>query len=237
MIESDTPLYQQIHDAIRNRVASGELRAGVMLPSEAEIGRSFGASQGTARKALSALERAGILERRQGKGTFVATTTTESELFHFFRLRNPDGSAALPELARETLTRRRATAAERQAFDLPDLTHVHDIQRDRQIAGTMRIRETIALPAPLFPGLDEHGALPNTLYVLYQDQFGLAIVRADETIAPTGASPEDAAAFGVAVGTPLLQVDRRAMGISDQVIELRRSLYLTGNLGYAVSLR
>lgn len=235
-MEADTPLYQKIHDAIRNRVASGELRAGVMLPSEAEIGRSFGASQGTARKALSALERAGILERRQGKGTFVATTTTESELFHFFRLRNPDGSPALPELSRENLKRRRATAAEKSAFELPDLTHVFEIRRDRQIAGTIRIRENIALPVPLFPGLDARGSLPNTLYVLYQDQFGLAIVRADETIAPTSASPQDAVAFGVAEGTPLLRVDRRAMGISGQVIELRRSLYLTGDLGYAVSL-
>ena len=72
------PLYQQVYDAVMARIISGELAPGVMLPSEFDLAAQYAVSQGTARKALSKLELSGLVERHQGKGTFVATTT---ELF------------------------------------------------------------------------------------------------------------------------------------------------------------
>ena len=63
--------YRQIADWIRERVAAGELSAGQRIESENQISTMFGASRQTVRHALSLLVLDGMLETRQGSGTFV----------------------------------------------------------------------------------------------------------------------------------------------------------------------
>ncbi|WP_231098362.1 GntR family transcriptional regulator [Rhodovulum sulfidophilum] len=60
-----TPLYQTVIDTIVARIASGELPSGALLPSETQLGAELGVSQGTARKALSELEKRGLVQRAQ----------------------------------------------------------------------------------------------------------------------------------------------------------------------------
>lgn len=232
MVES--LLWRRAQDAILSRIVAGEWGPGAALPSETELGAALGVSQGTTRKALAELERAGVVERRQGRGTFVARATPERSLFHFFRLRRRDGSPAAPELERETLRRRRATARERAALD--DAA-VIEIARLRRVDGRPGARETIALPAALFPGLIERAPLPNTLYVLYQQAYGVAVTRAEEALSATAADAADAEALGVAEGAPLLQVEREAYDLRGRRVELRTSRYRTDGLRYSVTLR
>jgi len=228
------PLYQHVYDTIIARIVSGELGPGAMLPSEIDLGRELGVSQGTARKALTTLEQRGILQRRQGRGTFVATTTPESDHFHFFRLRRADGSEATPALETETVTRRPATADEAEAFGEDE---VFEIVRGRSIDGKTIVREVSSLAISLFPGLSDRSPLPNALYALYQQSYGIVIAEADEQLHAVLASKEDAAMMNVRVGSPLIEVRRRAIDISDRVVELRLSRYLTSDLHYAVTLR
>ena len=228
------PLWRRARDAIVRRILSGEFPAGAMLPSEGELGAQLGVSQGTARKALTELERSGVVERRQGRGTFVAVTTPERALFHFFRLRRPDGARVAPELTEEVLRRRRPTARERAVLGEGA---VIEIARVRRVDGRPAARERIALRAALFPGLIERAPLPNTLYAFYQSAYGVAVVRAEEALSPVAADAADAAALGVAEGAPLLQAERRAFDITDRAVELRVSRYAMDGLHYAVSLR
>ncbi|MGB0926023.1 MAG: GntR family transcriptional regulator [Pikeienuella sp.] len=230
------PLYMQAYDAILARIASGDLGPGAMLPSEFDLGAELNVSQGTARKALGELERAGVVERRQGKGTFVAKTTTESALFQFFRLREETGAQVLPELIEETVTKRKTTAAERKAFDA-DHSDAFVITRLRGIAGHAAMREVSVVPTALFPGLKDRAPLPNTLYAMYQSAYGIAVVRAAEHLIAVAASAEDAGLLGVAEDTPLLEARRRAIDISGRVVEVRISRYLTEDLVYDVVLR
>lgn len=68
---SDRPLYRQLSDRLRADVAA--LRPGDRIPSEPELARQLGVSRFTVAKAIEALVDDGLLFRRQGKGTFVAT--------------------------------------------------------------------------------------------------------------------------------------------------------------------
>ena len=65
------PKYRQVHDALRRQIVSGRLSAGDRLPSEADLGRQFGASRITVGRALRDLQVAGLIERRAGSGSFV----------------------------------------------------------------------------------------------------------------------------------------------------------------------
>src|SRR2546421_1919760 len=67
------PAYQRIQSGIRKRIESGQLRSGDAVASERDLAKLHQVSLMTARHALASLEREGVVERRRGIGTFVAT--------------------------------------------------------------------------------------------------------------------------------------------------------------------
>src|SRR6267378_752280 len=66
------PLYQQLSDLLRERIRQGRYGPLDRLPSEHELVRDYAISRITARQALAELERAGVVFRVQGRGSFVA---------------------------------------------------------------------------------------------------------------------------------------------------------------------
>src|SRR5438067_1616320 len=67
-----TPAYRRIQGAILKRIEAGQLKTGDAVDSERELAKIHKVSLMTARHALAALEREGMVERRRGSGTFVA---------------------------------------------------------------------------------------------------------------------------------------------------------------------
>lgn len=70
---SGVPIYRQIVDQIADQIACGRLRVGQRLPSVRELAQTLPANQNTVLKAYELLERDGLLTRRHGDGTFVAS--------------------------------------------------------------------------------------------------------------------------------------------------------------------
>lgn len=69
---SYNPLYLQVKDVLLKRVANGEYAAGEVIPSESKLAKDFGTSVSTIRQALSILVADSILQKKQGRGTFVS---------------------------------------------------------------------------------------------------------------------------------------------------------------------
>jgi DNA-binding LacI/PurR family transcriptional regulator len=65
-------LYERLYVYVLDEIRKGALRSGDRVPSEKELARTHGVSRITSVRALQDLERAGIVERIRGKGTFVA---------------------------------------------------------------------------------------------------------------------------------------------------------------------
>ena len=65
------PLYRQAQDAIVNAIESGRFRPGDRLPSTKDLSGQLGVSLVTAHRALQELVGSGVLDRTQGRGTFV----------------------------------------------------------------------------------------------------------------------------------------------------------------------
>ncbi len=66
------PIYVQVKDWLRSRVAEGELKPGDAIPDQAVLGQALAVSDMTVRRALIELAEEGVLHRRRGKGTFVS---------------------------------------------------------------------------------------------------------------------------------------------------------------------
>src|SRR5208282_2554550 len=66
------PAYKKIQATIIKRIENGQLKPGDAVDSERELAKIHKVSLMTARHALTALEREGVVDRRRGAGTFVA---------------------------------------------------------------------------------------------------------------------------------------------------------------------
>lgn len=69
--ELNIPIYRQLVDAIRAAVKKGVLTAGQQLPTVQDLSADLGISVGTIKRAYDELDREGIVEKGQGRGTFV----------------------------------------------------------------------------------------------------------------------------------------------------------------------
>ena len=74
------PKHRQVYAALRRDIQSGRLGDGARLPSEAELGQTFGTSRITVGRAMRDLQVAGLVERRAGSGTFVKAARASAGL-------------------------------------------------------------------------------------------------------------------------------------------------------------
>lgn len=91
------PLYQRLRDQLIEQIANNRWRPGEAIPTEAVLSAEYALSTGTVRKAVDALVSEGILERQQGRGTFVRRPQFQSSLFRFFRFQGPSGERQVPQ--------------------------------------------------------------------------------------------------------------------------------------------
>ncbi len=228
------PLYEQIKDLMIQRLASLEWRPGQILPSETKLADEFGVSQGTVRKALDALEAQHLVVRRQGKGTFAARHTPDISLFRFFHIVNERDERELPETQTTQCRVGKSSRQERSKLSVAPNDRVIRLTRVRRLGGAPIVHERIVVPARLFPGLQdikpEH--MPNAIYQAYERDYGVVITKAVEHVRAVSATSQNAAALGVNAGTPLLQIDRVALGHHDNPIEWRLSHCLTRRYTY-----
>ena len=78
--EASSPLYIQLMQKLKNSISTGELQTGSKIAPEQELCSTYGVSRITVRKAISELEKQGILEKKQGKGTFVTVPAIHRKL-------------------------------------------------------------------------------------------------------------------------------------------------------------
>lgn len=232
-----SPLYVQVRSVILERIENGTWKPGALLPSETALGRELGVSQGTVRKGLDSLVRDQLLVRRQGRGTFVAEHTPTDVLFRFFKIHTRSGERVLPSSRDVRVRKARANAREAGQLRIEPGDPVLRIDRTRLTGRRAIIREMIVVPAQKFPGLGADGAVPNTLYDLFQHRYGITVSHADERIEAVAATSRVARHLDVATGAPLLKVDRLTFGLGRRPIEWRVSLCNLKGLKYVVELR
>ncbi len=232
------PLYRQIAGLITRSLDGGEWHPGQAIPSELELAARFKVSQGTVRKAIDELAAVNLLVRRQGKGTFVASHAEERTRFRFLRIAPDDGSAE--RLSRKFLDckRMRPSAEIAQALDIPGSQAVLQVRRLLYFRGAPVVLDDLWLPLQLFRGLTEQllSAYEGPLYGLFEKEFGVRMIRAEEQIRAVAADAESVPLLGVAPGAPLLSVSRVSFTYGDRPVELRRGLYDTAHHHYRNSL-
>jgi GntR family transcriptional regulator len=223
------PLYQQIKVLMTRSLQEGQWRPGEAIPSEKDLAARYRVSQGTVRKAIDALATENLLVRRQGKGTFVATHTEEKVQFRFLRLQPDDGDPGRMQRRFIDCRRQRASADVARALGLKSGDAAVQIRRVLSFRGQPVVLDDIWLPGGLFKGLtaERLADYAGPMYGLFESEFGVRMIRAEERIRAVAADAVAAEYLAVALGAPLLSVERLSMTYADAPVELRRGLYNT----------
>ena len=230
------PLYKQVYDLLTARLVDGYWKPSQLLPSEMLLAEELGVSQGTVRKALNQMVAEKMLERQQGKGTFVAEHTQESDLFRFFRLREPQGTTLIPETIVLSSSRRKVSKDEAKKLNLDSKESVVELMRVRSIHNKPAIIEKIIQPLSIFPDIDKNTKLPNALYMLYQEQYGITIMSVNDEVRAVEIPKAYAGHLDLPQGSPVLMIERSSVNIDGRVVDLSTAYCSSENFVYSVHL-
>jgi len=228
------PLYRVVKRELLRSIEAGSVAPGGSLASETQLSESFGVSVGTVRRAVDDLVAEHILVRRQGRGTFVATHTSDRFLFQFFHVERSDGLREAPVVELVSFERTRIEDEAAEALELKPGDPALQVENRLLLQGRAVVHDKLVIPAALFRGLTEKRwrERPSTIYHLYQTEFGISVVRAQERLRAVGADRAAARVLGVPPGQPMLQVRRIALALNGQPVEWRVSTIATSHHDY-----
>ena len=202
--ESSSPLYHQLMQRIADDIEKGNYPVGSRIPPEHELEKTYEVSRVTVRRALAELTAEGLLERKQGKGTFVSTPRISQDLksIHSFH------DSCKKNGVRAGTRVIHVTEIEADANDIADL----NLREGDRVVETLRVRsadgEPVALEKNHFSTVYsylENENLNGSLYNVLRD-YGVEPKQATHDISMTFATEAQAKLLNIEPGSPLMRL-------------------------------
>lgn len=233
-----TPLYKTVEQHLRDRMTSGELGPGDLIPSEPQLAKLLDVSSGTVKRAIENLVKERLLYRHQGKGTYVSRIDFNNSLFRFFSYGTHEGR---PIRIHKTTPARGIhpcpVRVARQLHIEPGTDTVY-LERVGYEGDTPILIERCWWIADLVRGLEkEEVHIPDLLYAAVVEKFGVPVVRAEETLTAEAADEKNAETLAVAKGSPLVVLRRLTYTSGDQPIEFRVTRGRADRFSYKTEIR
>ena len=195
------PRYQQIAEALRERIRDGELTPGASLPNQRKLAQSFGVTLMTLRQALELLEREHLIVRRHGLGTFVAAPSIDYDILQLRRFAGELLVQGEPVTTRLLATR--FAIADRhvaRALGLAGRARVLVIER-------LRLQHSF-VAARLGEALLESDLDRTPLGQALEFKLGITIERAHETVSAVRLGRREARDLECPAGVPAFESER-----------------------------
>lgn len=233
------PLYREVKEKLIQALAAGEWLPGAKIPIERDLARRYDVGVSTVRAAVSELEAAGILSRKQGKGTFVSEHANQGRLYRFFNLVNADGTRETPTRKFISLKRDQATPGEAEFLRLSRYGRKNAIYRLRStfsLQGRVTGVSDAIVPAGLFPRMTKAGVCDGglTLYALYQSNYNVNVTSVSADLSVDRAPRDVARLLGLREDAAVLRIERKAYTYADIPVELRLSWVNTSDCRFHV---
>ncbi len=222
--DAHSPKYARIADSIRQRIARGHWPASSRVPTNEALAEEFGVSRVTVRQAVDILVREGLLDARQGLGTFVTRTPAEDRwlkvetslaaLAEVYRDSSPEILNIAESSAEPSLTRADGSAAERYVY----MRRVHS--RDGQPYCVI----SIYLDEAVFHQHPERFRSEVVIPILVKMRHP-AVKRAHQTFTIGSADLEVSQLLGIPLSSPVAEVRRVFTTARDRVIYLGEVTY------------
>jgi DNA-binding GntR family transcriptional regulator len=219
--------YDRIAQAMTTELTSSLWRSGDALPSETELAAYFNVTRRTVRKALSAIEKQGLIAKGRGRRTLYRGRAIDW---------SHDMVVDLPTAARRAGFRPStrvlrvggiaAGLSEARALGLPLGEPVGEICRLRLLDGKPVVQQRSVLPIEMAARIPSSELERHSLYELIRRHCGVgALFIADEHFAPSHATAEEARFSNIEEARPVVRVTRIVHG-GQQAVEYSNSILL-----------
>jgi GntR family transcriptional regulator, N-acetylglucosamine utilization regulator len=225
------PLYLQVKEAlelwISDSMRSGFLSPGDRLPSENELSDRLNISNITIKRAMDELRRQGMIQRIQGRGSFVIgqkkVMLNLQRLFSLTIFTRESGMRP----ARETLEISELTASVSIArhLELPPGSRVIHLVRLRLMDKVPVAIDTSFLPKEFFPDLITVYNDQLSLYEVMASHYGHEVAKAHDILGPVLIKPDEANALEVPVGTIGVIVERTGFDAAGIPLEFTKMVF------------
>jgi DNA-binding GntR family transcriptional regulator len=238
--DSAPPLYVRLAQTLAERIASGGYGVGTLLPTEAELGETFGVSRYTVRQAIQHLRQQGLVSARKGVGTRVearrATPSYTQSMHSLSELLQFAHETRLDVTAREDVVAKGALAEELGCRPGKRWVRIEGIRHDGR-GGQPICRNEVFLDAA-YEGLtrDVH-QLDTAIWSLIERNYGEQFVEVEQQITAVVLGPEEAGRLEAVPGAPALLFTRRYYVTGRRLVELSRSLHPADRFSYHMSIR
>lgn len=213
--------YLKVRDHLRSLIDEG-LEVGRAIPSERELCEQFGVSRMTVRQAVDALVVEGLLERVQGRGTFVAQPKVDLQLRLVSFPEEMRRRGMVPSLRVLAAERTSAPPHVADALDLPPGARVFYLRRLRLADGLPMAVEENWVPEVLVPDLLDSEPAPSVYETL--TARGLSPTWGEDVIEAVLLEAETAAHLDLAGMTAGLRIRRRTFS-RDLAVDYAVSTY------------
>ena len=232
------PLYAEVKKKITQSLIQGEWGPGEAIPSEIELANTYDVSQGTVRKAIDDLSAESILVRRQGKGTYVATHNEENIQLRFLRLTSNFGLKEKLDNQLISFSKEKASNKLAKILNINPASIIISITRILTFNEKPLILDVIKIPAQSFRGLTAKMVVEKkgSMYRMYEADFGVRMLRADEKIKAIIANSESTSLLNLKENSPLLSIERISYTYDNKPLEWRLGLCVTDNHFYRSEL-
>lgn len=215
-----TPQYKRIERDISEKISSGYYSVGNSLPTEQELGKQYGVSRVTVRKALDNLVAKDLLIRTPGVGTFVKQTPTyptkKVDLFGFTAEMDAMGLKATTEL--EMFEVIRATENIAHLLEISEGDLIYHFRRRRSVNGRVLMLENTFMSVDKYPDISIK-VLTGSKYQYFENVLGKKPASNEHRVFPILATEEVAEIFGIDVNTPIIRIANTTRFADGQIMD------------------
>jgi GntR family transcriptional regulator len=230
---SNSPIYMQLAQRLRQQIIEGKILVGEALPSERDLCALMGASRVTVRKAIELLIEEGMLSRRQGSGTYVTPRIQAPGSYLTSFSEDAEARGETTTTLWMEKAQGIASAEEARLLELPEGANVLRLSRVRMADGEPLAIENAVVPADMLPPVGELG---NSLYKSL-DERGNRPMSGQQKIRAALAGPNEAKLLGVDEGCEILRIERLTRRADGRPVELTRSAYRGERYEFVSELR
>lgn len=206
-VDSATPLFVQLRESLREDIRSGHLPAGSKLPSEAELEQRFGVSRVTVRQALAELQAENLIQKVNGKGSFVRDPTRGSTelgpLAGFYEIMRRRGHATSGKVSKIKHIRADATVA--AALRVPIGAPVATLSITRTVDGEVQTYQDCYASIGLLEAMSREDLGQNDLLTVLR-KLDYPVARSHIDFEAINATPEQARRLQTRVDAALLRM-------------------------------
>jgi len=241
-VSSRIPLYYQLENVLREKITSGSYGDGEQLPTEIELIEEYGVSRITVRQALAALAEDGLIERKQGRGTYISERKSKKRKFTG-TIHLTGSLDELIEMGMDTpvkVLEMNLVDADQHEAELLQLKSGAPIYRLKRL----RLHENKPysliinyLPEEIGAKLTMAELSSGALLHVMETKLGLRLHDARQEIRAELADPYVAKLLDVRVGTALLSIERTVYTVEQKPVEYVHTLYRSDLYGYSVYLK